>query len=137
MPSGNSVQLTNLVRLSRITSDAVYETAATDLLRTTADEITLIPSAHLMSALDFLLGPSFEIVLAGADVHALQRAVFASFVPNKVVLHSGSDVSRIAPFTEVQRAIRGNATAYVCTNHLCRLPTGDPAKVQKLLIEIR
>ncbi len=135
LPSGNSVQLTNLVRLSRITGETFYEKAATNLLRTAADEITLIPSAsaHLISGLDFLLGPSFEIVLAGTDVRALQRAVFASFVPNKVVLHSGGDVAAIAPFTKAQRAIGGKATAYVCTNHLCRLPTGDPAKVRELL----
>ena len=135
LPSGNSVQLTNLVRLSRITGDAIYEKAGNDLLRTTADDITLIASAsaHLMSGLDFLLGPSFEIVLAGADVRPLQRAVFASFVPNKVVMHSGSDIASIAPFTKAQRAIGGKATAYVCTNHLCRLPTGDPEKVRELL----
>jgi len=135
LPSGNSVQLTNLVRLSRITGKAVYEKAANDLLRTSADDITLIPSAsaYLMSGLDFLLGPSFEIVLAGADVHPLQRAVWASFVPNKVVLHSGADVATIAPFTKAQRATGGKATAYVCTNQLCRLPTGDPAKVQESL----
>jgi uncharacterized protein YyaL (SSP411 family) len=134
LTSGNSVQLTNLVRLSRITGEAVFEKAAKDLLRTTADDITLIPSAsaHLMSGLDFLLGPSFEIVLAGADVRPLQRAVFASFVPNKVVLHSGVEVARIAPFTKAQPTIGGKATAYVCTNHLCRLPTGDPAKVLEL-----
>jgi uncharacterized protein YyaL (SSP411 family) len=136
LPSGNSVQLTNLVRLSRITANPLYEKAATDLLRTTADDITLIPSAsaHLMSGLDFLLGPSFEIVLAGTDVHALQRAVFTSFVPNKVVLHSGTDIAAIAPFTKAQRALSGRATAYVCTNHLCRLPTGDPERVRQLLM---
>jgi uncharacterized protein YyaL (SSP411 family) len=135
LPSGNSVQLTNLVRLSRITDDPLYEKAANNLLRTTADDVTLIPSAsaHLMSGLDFLLGPSYEIVLAGADVRPLQRAVFASFVPNKVVLHGGPDVARIAPFTKLQRAIGGKATAYVCTNRLCRLPTGDPTNVRKLL----
>ena len=135
LPSGNSVQLTNLVRLSRITGDAFYETAATNLLRTTADDIALIPSAsaHLMSGLDFLLGPSFEIVLAGVDVRALQRAVFASFVPNKVVLHSGAEIAAIAPFTKAQRAIGGKPTAYVCTNHLCRLPTGNSAQVRELL----
>jgi uncharacterized protein YyaL (SSP411 family) len=135
LPSGNSVQLTNLVRLSRITANPLYEKAANDLLRTTADDITLIPSAsaHLMSGLDFLLGPSFEIVLAGADVHALQRAVFASFVPNKVVLHSGADIAAIAPFTELQRAVGGRATAYICTNHLCRLPIHDPLKMLELL----
>ena len=90
-----------------------------------------------MSGLDFLLGPSFEIVLAAADVRALQRAVWASFVPNKVVLHGGADIAAIAPFTKAQRPIGGKATAYVCTNHLCRLPTGDPKKVKALLVEIR
>ena len=139
LPSGNSVQLTNLVRLSRITGDSLYEKAANDLLRTSADDVTLIPSAsaHLMSGLDFLLGPSFEIVLAGADVHALQRAVFSSFVPNKVVLHGGVDIASIAPFTKEQRAIGGKPTAYVCTNHLCRLPTVHPVKVKELLAEER
>jgi uncharacterized protein YyaL (SSP411 family) len=135
LPSGNSVQLTNLVRLSRITANPLYEKAANDLLRTSADDMTLIPSAsaHLMSGLDFLLGPSFEVVLAGADVRPLQRAVFALFGPNKVVLHSGADIAAIAPFTKAQRAIGGKPTAYVCTNHLCQLPTGDSTKVGELL----
>ena len=135
LPSGNSVQLMNLVRLGLITGDASYTNAANDVLKTSADDVTLIPSAsaHLMSALDFVLGPSFEVVLAGREVHPLQRAVFSSFVPNKVVLRSGSEIARIAPFTERQRAVGGRATAYICTNQLCRLPTGEPAKVRELL----
>ena len=139
VPSGNSVQLMNLVRLARITGASIYDKAANDLLRSSADDVTLIPSAssHLMSALDFLLGPSFEVVLAGSDVRSLKRAVFASFVPNKVVLRSGEEVARIAPFTAAQRAVGGSGTAYVCTNHLCRLPTSDPTNVQGLLTEIR
>jgi len=125
----------NLVRLGRITGQPLCDKAANDLLRTSADDVTLIPSAsaHLMSALDFLLGPSFEVVLAGRDVTTLKHAVFASFVPNKVVLRSGADIARIAPFTSMQRAVGGRATAYVCTNHLCRLPTSDPGKVRELL----
>jgi uncharacterized protein YyaL (SSP411 family) len=135
LPSGNSVQLTNLTRLFRTTANPLYEKAANDLLRTTADDVLLIPStsAHLMSGLDFMLGPSFEIVLAGTDVHALQRAAFSSFVPNKIVLHGGDDIAAIAPFTKAQRAIAGKPTAYVCTNQLCRLPTGNPATVSELL----
>jgi uncharacterized protein YyaL (SSP411 family) len=139
LPSGNSVQLTNLIRLSRITGDALLEQDAVKILFTTAGHVTYIPSAsaHLMSGLNFLLGPSFEIVLAGTDVHTLQRAVFSLFVPNKVVLHSGADIATIAPFTKAQRAIGSRATAYVCTNHLCRLPTADPEKVRQLLNEER
>jgi uncharacterized protein YyaL (SSP411 family) len=135
LPSGNSVQLMNLVRLSRVTGDPIYDNAANDLLSTSGEEVSLIPSAsaHLMSAVDFFIGPSFEIVLAGEDVRPLRRAVFATFVPNKVVLRSGADVARIAPFTKLQKAIGGKATAYVCTNRLCRLPTNDPARVSLLL----
>ena len=135
LPSGNSVQLMNLVRLARITSRPEYEDAAQKLLRATADEVSLAPSAatHLMSALDFALGPSFEIVLAGGDVRRLRRAVFGTFAPNKVVLRSEAAMARIAPFTTTQKAIKGKATAYVCTNYVCRLPTGDPEKVPELL----
>jgi hypothetical protein len=58
--------------------------------------------------------------------------VFAKFVPNKVVVHrpaGPSAITRIAPYTEEQRAIGEKATAYVCTNYMCKLPTTDPAKV--------
>jgi uncharacterized protein YyaL (SSP411 family) len=139
LPSGNSVQLMNLVRIARITGDPFFDKAANDLLRTSAGEVNVIPSAsaHLMSAVDFLIGPSFEIVLAGNDIHSLQRAVFATFVPNKVVLRSGAEIARIAPFTKMQKAIRGKATAYVCTNHQCRLPTNDAGKVAELLAATR
>ncbi|HSP14083.1 MAG TPA: thioredoxin domain-containing protein [Thermoanaerobaculia bacterium] len=135
LPSGNSVQLMNLVRLARITGDARFDKAANDIVRASADEVALIPSAsaHLMCGLDFLIGPSFEVVLAGRDVRPLRRAVFSSFVPNKVVLRSEAAIARIAPFTKEQKAISGRATAYVCTSHLCKLPTTDPAKVSELL----
>ena len=135
LPSGNSVQLMNLVRLARITNDPAFEKAANDLVRTSADDVSADPSAsaHLMSALDFFIGPSFEVVLAGAGVRPLRRAVFDSFVPNKVVLHSGSGIARIAPFTKEQKPVGGKSTAYVCTNHLCKLPTSDPRKVRELL----
>jgi uncharacterized protein YyaL (SSP411 family) len=125
----------NLVRIARITGDPLFDKAANDLLRTSAGEAGVVPSAsaHLMSAVDFLIGPSFEIVLAGNDIRPLQHAVFASFVPNKVVLRSGPDIARIAPFTKMQKAIRGRATAYVCTDHQCKLPTGDVAKIAELL----
>ncbi|HEV7242283.1 MAG TPA: thioredoxin domain-containing protein [Thermoanaerobaculia bacterium] len=134
IPSGNSVQLMNLVRLSRITANASYEKQAAEMLRAASDEVSLAPSAstYLLSALDFSLGPSFEIVLSGADVLAMRRAVFAKFVPNKVVVHrpaGPSAITRIAPYTEEQRAIGEKATAYVCTNYMCKLPTTDPAKV--------
>ena len=135
IPSGNSVQLMNLVRLSRITARPEYSTHAEELLRAVSDEVSLAPSAStfLLSALDFTLGPSQEIVLSGRDVSAMRRAVFARFVPNKVVVHrppgDAPRIVKLAPYTEAQRAINGKATAYVCTNYMCRLPVTDAAEL--------
>ena len=135
IPSGNSVQLMNLVRLSRITARPEYETYASELLRAASDDVSLAPSAStfLLSALDFSIGPSQEIVLSGKDVAAMKRAVYARFAPNKVVVHrppgDAPPIVKIAPYTEPQRAINGKATAYVCTNYMCRLPITDAAKL--------
>ncbi len=135
LPSGNSVELMNLVRLARMTAKPVYREAARGLLRTMPAEIVRVPSAavYLMNGIDFLLGPSFEIVLAGNDVRPLRRAVFAGFVPDKVVLYRTTAIARIAPFTREQKPLHGAATAYVCTNYVCKLPTTDPARVRTLL----
>jgi uncharacterized protein YyaL (SSP411 family) len=134
LPSGNSVQLMNLIRLARVTARDDYQKAADLLIRSVADDASLAPvaSTQLLSALDFALGPSFEIVLTGKDVSALRRAVFAKFVPNKVVLRAPA-VAKIAPFTAEQKSLGGRATAYVCTNFLCKLPTTDAAKIGELL----
>jgi uncharacterized protein YyaL (SSP411 family) len=42
-------------------------------------------------------------------------------------------VTKIAAFTRPQVAIRNKATAYVCMNYVCKLPTTEPAKMVKLL----
>jgi len=138
LPSGNSAEIMDLLRLARMTMNSRYERAAIRALRATAPAVASDPSASafLMCALDFQLGPSLEIVLSGSDVHPLARAVFAGFVPNKVVLYRRSDRSpivRIAPFTRGQKPLAGTATAYVCTNFACKLPTTDPKQVRALL----
>jgi uncharacterized protein YyaL (SSP411 family) len=136
IPSGNSVAVMNLIRLARMTANESYEKRANAALRVVSDDVSLAPSAstHLLSALSFVLGSSQEIVIAGDDVRAMQRAIFKPFAPNKVVLQrpNGDEppISKIAPFTLEQRAIGGKATAYLCTNYMCKLPVTDPTKVR-------
>ena len=139
IPSGSSVQLMNLVRLARITAQPRYERYADELVRASADDVEIAPSSatYLLSAFDFLLGPSFEVVLSGDGVEAMRDEVFTRFAPNKVVLHrppgDAPAITRIAPYTAPQRAIRGKPTAYVCTNYLCKLPVTDAARIAALL----
>ena len=53
------------------------------------------------------------------------------FLPGKVVLLRPADkktsaaIIRLAPYTEFMIAKNGRATAYVCTNFVCKLPTTD------------
>jgi len=43
------------------------------------------------------------------------------------------EISQIAEFTKNQSSIGGKATAYVCMNYNCKLPTTDIDKMLELL----
>jgi uncharacterized protein YyaL (SSP411 family) len=95
-----------------------------------------------MAALDFGVGPSYEVVVVGDegadDTDALLRAIRGTYVPNKVVLFrpasvESPEISDLAEFTRYQRSIKDKATAYVCVNYQCELPTTDVGETLKLL----
>ncbi|HKJ84304.1 MAG TPA: thioredoxin domain-containing protein, partial [Mariprofundaceae bacterium] len=146
LPSGNAIAMMNMLRLSLLTGDATLEARAAKIAHAFAGEINGMPSAFcaMLSALDFAEGTGFEVVLAGdrdsADGQAMLKAVRSRFLPDKVVLWrpEGKDagaVVKLAPFTAEQKAIDGKATAYVCRNFQCNLPTTDPKRVLALLEE--
>lgn len=136
MPSGNSVSMLNLLRLGRITGNAKFEEKASEIGRLMSNELRRFPTAYtqLLMALDFGLGPSYEIVISGRtdakDTKEMLKAIRSRFIPNKVVIlrpaeQEPPDIVRIAKFTENQISIDGKSTAYVCLNYNCKLPTTD------------
>lgn len=144
IPSANSVAMLNLLRLGRITGNTEFEEKASALGRAFAGSIRRQPSAspQLMSGVDFGIGPSYEVVIVGdpnsADTKEMLKALRQKFVPNKVVLlkptgENGAAISDIAEFTRYQTARAGKATAYVCLNFVCNLPTTDTGKMLELL----
>ena len=95
-----------------------------------------------MCALSFAVGPSYEVIIAGHgeadDTQALLKVLRTQFAPNKVVLLNPTNekspkIHELAEFTKDQVGIEGKATAYVCKNFNCQLPTNDPAKMLELL----
>ncbi len=133
IPSGNSVNMLNFLRLSRITGRSDLEQKAIGVSRAFARNIGQIPSAYsqLMVALEFIAGPQFEIVVAGKpgaqDTQEMLNAVRRSFLPNRVLLlrpqGAGSGaIAAIAPYTKDMKADGGRATAYVCRNFACAKP---------------
>ncbi len=143
IPSANSVATWNLLRLGRLTEDIDLEQMALGISRAFAASVEQSPMAHtqLMVALDFALGPTYEVVIAGRsgadDTSAMLSAVQAHFSPNKVVLFrpegEWTNIAEIAPFVEYQPSLEGRATAYVCLNHRCELPTTEVEEMIRLL----
>ncbi len=143
-PSGNSVAMLNLLRISRITAKPEFEEKAEKIGRFFSKSIKQSPSAHtqLMNALDFTVGPSYEVVIAGrmqsADTKEMLKSIRKHFIPNKVMIFRPTDqetpeIVRISGFTKHQTGISNRATAYVCQNFNCKYPTTDITKALELL----
>ncbi len=146
IPGGNAVGLLNLVRLYRMTGETRYEEKSEALVKAFSGEIDQQPFTFpvVLCALDFLFGPSKEIVISGDPAAADTRAMLAElrkpFLPNKVVLLRPSNddkaaaaLAKLAPYTETQLSLDGKATIYVCENFACQLPTADLGKMRELL----
>jgi hypothetical protein len=144
VPSGNSVAMLNLLRLGRITANIDIEQRAAQLAQTFSKSINQVPSAYtqMMVAVDFAVGPAYEIVIAGNsksnDTREMIQTVRKPFEPNKVVLlhpaeKKSPEIASLAPYTKEQTSLDGKATAYVCRHYQCSLPTTDKNKMLDLL----
>ncbi len=144
MPSGNSVAMLNLLRLGRMTGNQALEQKASQISRYFSKTILQAPHSHtfFMSALNFALGPAHEVVIAGDinkdDAKDMLNALKRQFLPNIVILFRPCDkespeITRMAEFTKNLLCIDGKATAYVCQDYNCKLPTTDVNEMLKLL----
>jgi len=144
VPSGNSVAMLNLLRLGRMTANPELEEKAIQIGRAFSKSVLQSPTActHLLTALDFAVGPSYEVVIVGNslvnDTKNMLQALRREFIPNKVVLFrpmevESPEIARLAKFTNDLSSIKEQATAYVCLNYSCQLPTTDINKMLELL----
>ena len=133
----------NLLRLGRITANPAFEEKAVAIGHAFAGYVQQEPSAYsqLMVGVNFGVGPSYEVVIVGEpkaeDTQAMLTALRAEFIPNKVVLlrppAESPEIIRLAEFTKYHIRLHDQATAYVCLNYFCELPTNDVNKMLDLL----
>ena len=144
LPSGNAVAMLNLLRLGRINASSGLEDIAAEIGKAFSKTANDSPLFHtqLLTALSFAVGPSYEIVIVGKsnarDTAEMLRAVRSNFIPNKVLIfrptnRDNSALDGIAGYTKGFESIDGKATAYVCQNYVCSLPTTDIDKMLELL----
>jgi uncharacterized protein YyaL (SSP411 family) len=144
IPSGNSIGMLNLLRLGRMTYNPDLKDKAEQIRRAFSSKVGESPTSftQLLAALDFVIGPSYEVVIAGdsqtKDTIEMIRTLRSRFLPNMVVLlnpteQKSPDIFRVAESLKDQTSIDNRTTAYVCVNYACKQPVTDPKKMMKLL----
>lgn len=143
-PSGNSVALFNILRLERMTGNQGLGKMAEQIIKTFGKTVTQHPSGYtqFLCALDFALGPTKEIVIAGEpdqkDTQQILHEIWKRFLPRKVLLlHPSKDnaIEKIAQFVKDQRPVENKATVYICENYACKAPANDINRIIQLLEE--
>jgi len=141
-PSGNSVEILNLIRIARITEDPELEVKAVKMEAIFSDNIIRTPTGHtqFINAVDYKVGPSFEVVIVGksesSDTHEMLKAINKHYIPNKVVIFKDSEnpiANKIAGSLKFKNSIDNLATAHICSAGSCKLPTTDVNEMLRLL----
>lgn len=92
IPSGNAVMIMNLFRLARITGNTEFEAAGHQSIQSYSAGLSNYPDAFsaALSALDYVLGPSTEIIVSGPREQLKTQSTCSSlrkvYAPNAIIL---------------------------------------------------
>lgn len=127
-PSGNGMMALALAKLGRITSRIDLEEAAERTLTSLAGLLVEHPraSGQALLALDFVLGPTIEVVVIDSrDGHAqeLMNAVWKPFLPDKVVMNWSTE-RPIPPILEILegKTQTNRSQLFICERGACQAP---------------
>jgi uncharacterized protein YyaL (SSP411 family) len=139
VPSGMSVCLHNLIRLGDICGERRWLAIAEAVLTAHYARAMENPFgfSNLLAALDLHLSRPTEIVLAGGEVGALERAVAEVYLPNRVIVHAAGAPPLVAALVAGKGPADGQPAAWVCRNFACQRPQVDPAQLKEALATSR
>jgi len=144
IPSGNSVSMLNLLRLSQLTGNDDYEKKADYIGRVFAENVRANPVAHsfMIVAVDYAVGPTYSLVIAGdtgnEDTNHMLDEIRKNFLPNKSLIFRPTEklnpeIDNFSNFVQFFDKYEGKATAFVCINKTCKAPTNDINKAIEYL----
>ncbi len=135
-PSGNSIAAMNLLRLWHMTGRKDFKGRAIDQIAWAAGGLKGLPytQPQMLAAFLVYLGKQRQVILAGdptsPEIAAMRKILACRFLPDLVVLYAdgGAGQQKLAetlPFIKTITPLQDRATAYVCENYTCELPTND------------
>jgi hypothetical protein len=153
IPSGNSVQAMNLLRLGVLLDRSDLAAEAERLFRAFAQRLAETPYQHerLLAAVDFWQHRPHEVAFIwndtaggattreGEQLDALLRAAWQTYVPNTVFAGLNAaqpDAEGVAakiPLLAGKTPLDDRPTAYLCRDRVCQRPTSDPDALRSQL----
>jgi len=136
-PSGNSVMAMNLLRIGGIWPE--LRATAEDLLRASASLTEANPAGYtyLLCALDYNLGPSYEVVVAGTqnpeNTRIILEELHRSFTPNKLLMLKTPGLDSLLEYTKKMKDVEGKPSIYICRERVCDLPVTNLSEALKTL----
>ncbi|QEG36867.1 thioredoxin domain-containing protein [Bythopirellula goksoeyrii] len=129
VPSGNAMAALILVKLGKLTCNKQYLDSATRTVQGAAELATRYPSAtaQTLLAVDLLVGPTYEMVLAADLASEESKQVISKlheqFLPNKVLAlasdHAPAALAELLRGKEMQAKA---PTLYICEGFTCQAP---------------
>ena len=139
-PSGASMAIHSLLRLAKHLDNPEFHDKAVETLRLYFQQMERMPSGsgQLLCELAFLLSTPKEVAIVGrlgsAETDAMLAALHGTYQPNKIVaLSEPSDEAQTLPLLVGKTQVDDTATAYVCENYVCQVPTTDLEAFVELL----
>ncbi len=144
LPSGNSVALHNLMRLSKLTSDQSFADKGQAILDCFAHNMEHMPDFHsfMLYAAYLVYHKTAEVVICGQsyarDTIEMMEKVQKQYLPHAVLIFKPAEqdnhqLDQITGFTEPYTGLEKKATAYVCSDFSCKAPTTSPDTLMDML----
>ncbi len=147
IPSGNSIALWNLIRISHLTADYQLAERASDMIKAFSEKIKVAPTAYcqFLIGLQSLLLTYYDLIIVGNKDDEVTKKILnfirENYNPNLSIIIVPPDKNTkmyrdIANSTEIihnYKQIQGKTTIYICKDYNCNLPVTEPEEVFNII----
>jgi len=131
IPSSNSVQILNQLRIARLTGDTVFEEKAVKDLNAFSKQVNHTPTGYLQALQSLFVsgGDSYEIVITAESqnevteqfLNIIRKTPLIEPAVHLKTSENKKELAELAPFTG-EFSIEKQESVYICKNFSCDLP---------------